>query len=164
MIPAPAAYRPAQIWLHWMVVIGVVLQIGFHDAIVAVIEARKAGQTPGAADMTGAWVHVGIGSTILLAVLARLALRWRHGAPAHAPGTSAAQARIAGMMHAALYGLLVGTVVTGMLTWNGIAPLSAVHVALNTGLFFAAMAHAAAAVFNQVVRKDGTLARMKPRL
>ena len=163
MPPTPATYRPAQIWLHWIVVIGVILQIGFNSAIVAVVDAREAGQAPAAADMTWAWFHVGTGSMILLAVIARLVLRWRHGVPGHAPGTSAMQARIASAMHAALYGLLLALVVTGMLTWNGLAPLGGLHFALGTALFFAALAHAAAAIFNQLIRKDGTLARMKLR-
>ena len=163
MSQAPAAYRPAQIWLHWIVVLGVILQISFNSAIVAVVDARQAGQAPAASDMTWAWVHVGIGSTILLAVIARLVLRWRHGVPGNAPGTPALQARIASMMHGALYGLLLAVVVTGMLTWNGIAPLGGLHSGLNMALFFAALAHAAAAIFNQFARKDGTLARMKPR-
>lgn len=100
---------------------------------------------------------------ILLAVIARLILRWRLGTPGHAPGTPALQARIASIMHAALYGLLLAMVVTGMLTWNGIASLGSVHFAINIVLFFAALAHAGAAIFNQFIRKDGTLARMRPR-
>lgn len=164
MTGTPAAYRPAQIWLHWIVVLGVILQISFNSAIVAVIDARDAGQAPAAPDMTWAWVHVGVGSTIFLAVMARLTLRWRYGAPGHAPGTSALQARIASIMHGALYSLLLTMVVTGMLTWNGIAPLGGLHFAINVALFFAALVHAAAAIFNQVVRKDGTLARMVPAL
>lgn len=163
MSDIPTPYRPAQIWLHWIVVIGVILQIGFNSAIVAVVEARETGQMPAPGDMTWAWFHVGIGSLILLAVIARLVLRARHGVPGHAPGTSAVQARITQVMHMALYGLLIGMVFTGMLTWNGIAPLGDLHSALGTALFFAALAHAAAALFNQFVRKDGTLARMKLR-
>lgn len=164
MTGAPAAYRPAQIWLHWIVVLGVILQISLNGAIVAVIDARDAGQAPAVSDMTWAWVHVGVGSTIFLAVIARLYLRWRYGAPGRAPGTSALQARIALIMHGALYSLLLSMVFTGMLTWNGIAPLGVLHFAINVALFFAALAHAAAAIFNQLVRKDGTLARMAPTL
>jgi superoxide oxidase len=67
-------------------------------------------------------------------------------------------------MHWSLYGLLLAMVVTGMLTWNEIAPLGGLHFILSTALFFAALAHAAAALFNQFVRKDGTLARMIPAL
>ncbi|GGO30330.1 cytochrome b [Gemmobacter aquaticus] len=164
MAIAPTAYRPAQIWLHWIVVIGVILQIGFNSAIVAVVDAREAGQVPTDADITWAWFHVGIGSVILLSVIARLVLRFRHGVPGHAPGTSAAQARIASIMHNTLYGLLLAMVVTGMLTWNEIVPLGGLHFALSTALFFAALAHGLAAIFNQFVRKDGTLARMVPAL
>ena len=163
MTTAPTAYRPAQIWLHWVVVIGVILQIGFNSAIVAVVEARETGQAAADADMTWAWFHVGIGFVILLAVIARLVLRFRHGVPGHAPGTSAIQARIATVMHNALYGLLLAMIVTGMLTWNEIAPLGGLHFALANVLFFAALAHGAAALFNHFVRKDGTLARMRPR-
>ncbi|MBL9050939.1 MAG: cytochrome b [Tabrizicola sp.] len=164
MTTSPTAYRPAQIWLHWIVVIGVILQIGFNEAIVAVVEAREAGQPATDADMTWAMFHVSIGFVILLAVIARLYLRFRHGVPGHAPGTSPAQARIASVMHNALYGLLLAMVVTGMLTWNEIAPLGGLHFALSTALFFAALAHGLAAIFNQFVRKDGTLARMIPAL
>jgi cytochrome b561 len=160
MTEAPAAYRPAQIWLHWIVVIGVILQIGFNEATVAVVDAREAGEAAADADMTWAMVHVSIGFAILLAVIAWLALRFRHGVPGPAPGTPAAQGRVATLMHNALYGLLIAMVITGMLTWNEIAPLGGVHFAISTALFFAAIAHGLAAIFNQFVRKDGTLTRM----
>lgn len=44
MSDTPATYRPARIWLHRIVVIGVILQIGCNEAIVAVVDAREAGQ------------------------------------------------------------------------------------------------------------------------
>lgn len=164
MPDTPATYRRSQIWLHWIVVIGVILQIGFNSAIVAVVDAREAGQAAADADMTWAMFHVSIGFVILLAVIARLYLRFRHGVPGHAPGTSTAQAMVATVMHNALYGLLIAMVITGMLTWNEIAPLGGLHFALSTALFVAALAHGLAAIFNQFVRKDGTLARMIPAL
>ncbi len=162
MTQAPTAYRPAQIWLHWAVVAGVIFQISFNEAIVAVVNARETGQSPKEVDVTWAWVHVSVGSIILLSVLARLYLRWRHGAPGHAPGTSQAQAKIAAAVHWLLYGLLLAMVVTGLLTWSEIAPLGGVHFAINVALFFTALAHMAAAIINQFVRKDGTLSRMRP--
>lgn len=164
MPDTPVNYRRSQIWLHWIVVIGVILQIGFNSAIVAVVDAREASQTAADADMTWAMFHVSIGFIILLAVIARLYLRFRHGVPGHAPGTPTAQATVATVMHNALYGLLIAMVITGMLTWNEIAPLGGLHFALSTALFFAAIAHGLAAIFNQFVRKDGTLARMIPTL
>ena len=164
MSSPPATYRPAQIWLHWIVVLGVIFQIGFNSAISAVMHARESGKAPADGDMLWAWFHVVVGSIILLSVIARLVLRLRHRVPVHGPGASPMQARIARLVHNALYGLLLAMVVTGMLTWNGIAPLGDVHFALSTALFFAALSHLAAALFNQFVRKDGTLARMIPAL
>ena len=67
--------RPCQTWLHWIVVVGVIMQIGFNEAIFAVVEAREAGQAAADADMTWAWLHVSIGFVILLAVIARIELR-----------------------------------------------------------------------------------------
>ena len=97
-------------------------------------------------------------------MLARLYLRNRYGAPGHAPGTSETQAKIATLVHWSLYGTLIAMVITGGMTWNGVADLGYVHWLLNIVLFGLITAHAAAAIFNQFVRKDGTLARMIPAL
>lgn len=160
MTNKPAHYRPAQIILHWVVVLGILVQWTFNEQIVRVVEAMQKDVVPVNGDVTFAWVHVGVGSTILLAVIARLYLRFRYGVPDHAPGTSAMQAKIATGMHHTLYAALFGMVLTGGLTWNGIAPLGDLHFYINTLLFFLALAHAAAALFNQFVRKDGTMTRM----
>lgn len=157
---APDSYRPTQIILHWIVVLGVILQIAVHDQIVRVNEAQRAGLTPDAGDVPFAWMHVGVGTIVLLAVVARLYLRRKYGAPGHAPGTSPAQAKMATIMHNSLYVLLLGMVVTGMLTWNGIAPLGDVHFFINVALFFSVLAHAGAALYNQFIKKDGTMRRM----
>lgn len=159
---APTQYRPAQIVLHWVVVLGILLQFGLNEQVVRVNEAQRAGLAPQAGDVTLAWMHVSVGSLILLAVLARLFMRYKFGAPGHAPGTPPMQARIATTVHWSLYGLLLVLVLTGMLTWNGIAPLGGLHFYLGTALFFLIIAHAGAALYNQFVRRDGTLRRMMP--
>lgn len=160
MTSTPLTYRPAQIILHWVVVLGILAQWALHEPIVRVVEAMRIGVTPVGSDVTQAWVHVSVGSAICLAVLARLYLRARFGAPAHAPGTPELQARMATWMHRALYATLLAMVVTGGLTWNGIAPLGDAHFLINILLFALALAHAGAALFNQFVRKDGTMRRM----
>lgn len=164
MTNTPTSYRSAQITLHWVVFAAIWVQWLFNEPMKRTIEAMQTGTTPAGNDMTMAWVHVGFGSTILLAVLARLYLRYRHGAPGHAPGTSPTQAKIATGVHWSLYGTLIAMVITGGMTWNGVADLGYVHWLLNIVLFALITAHAAAAIFNQFVRKDGTLARMIPAL
>ena len=164
MTNAPTSYRPAQIILHWVVFAAIWVQWLFNEPMKRTIEAMQRGATPAGNDMIMAWVHVGFGSTILLAVLARLYLRFRYGTPGHAPGTSAMQAKIATGVHWSLYGTLIAMVITGGMTWNGVADMGYVHWLLNIVLFGLITAHAAAAMFNQFVRKDGTLARMMPAL
>lgn len=156
----PASYRPMQIILHWVVVIGVVLQFGLNEQVVRVNEAQRAAQIPEAGDINLAWMHVGVGSLILLAVLARLFMRFKYGVPDHPEGTPPMQAKIATIVHRAFYVLLIVIALTGMATWNGIVNLGDVHFYLGIALFFLIIAHAGAAIFNHFVRKDGTLARM----
>jgi cytochrome b561 len=164
MTIATTAYRRAQIILHWVVFAAIWVQWLFNEPMKRTIEAIQTGATPAGNDMTMAWVHVGFGSTVFLAVMARLYLRYRYGAPGHPPGTSPTQAKIATVVHWSLYGALIGMVITGGMTWNGVADLGNVHWLLNIVLFGLITAHAAAAIFNQFVRKDGTLARMIPAL
>ena len=160
MTHQPTAYRPAQIMLHWVVVLGILVQWMVNEPIARTVRAISDGRSPATGDLPLAWLHVAVGSAIFLAVLARLYLRYRHGAPDHAPGTSPVQALIATWMHRALYAVLLAMVVTGGLTWNGVAAAGGLHFTFNIVLFALALAHAAAAVFNQFIRKDGTLNRM----
>ncbi|SFT15960.1 cytochrome b561 [Sulfitobacter marinus] len=164
MTDTPTSYRRAQIILHWVVFAAIWVQWLFNEPMKRNIEAMQTSATPADGDMTMALVHVGFGSTILLGVLARLYLRYRHGAPGHAPGTSPMQAKIATAVHWSLYGTLIAMVITGGMTWNGVADLGYVHWLLNIVLFGLITAHAAGALFNQFVRRYGTLARMIPAL
>ncbi|MFK7856894.1 MAG: cytochrome b [Granulosicoccus sp.] len=158
--PTPEHYRPAQIILHWVVVVGFITQMAIHESIVRVYTALGNGDIPDSLDNILAWVHVGTGTTILVAVLARLYLRYRYGAPGHAPGTPPTQAKIADIMHRTLYLLLIAMALTGMVTWNGLMDLGDIHFYINVVLFFLVLGHAGAAIHNQFVRKDGTLQRM----
>lgn len=158
--PTPEHYSPTQIVLHWVVLIGVITQIALHEPIVRVMAAFRAGEAPAAGDMNFAWIHVTVGSTILVCVLARIYLRLRQGAPRHAPGTPPLVAKLASIVHWMLYALLLAIVATGLLTWNRIASLGGLHFGLTVALVLLIAGHAAAALYNQFVRKDGTLLRM----
>lgn len=160
----PIAYRPAQIALHWFVMLGVIVQIAIHEPMVRETTAQYAGATPDPADATLAMAHGVLGTLIFGAVLARLYLRRRNGVPGHAPGTSAAQAMLAELVHNALYVCLLAMGVTGMVTRAGAANLGNLHFYINVTMFALILLHAGAALYNQFVRKDDTLVRMIPAL
>ena len=123
MTTPPQFYSPAQIILHWVVVLSILLQWTFNEQMVRVVEAMDTGVTPVGSDDVMVWVHVGVVSTILFAVLAQLYMRYLFGTPDHAPGTPEIQAKIAIWMHRALYVTLLGMVITVGLTWNRVASL-----------------------------------------
>ncbi len=52
MTTKPQSYRPAQIILHWVVVIGIIVQWAEHDQMVRVVEATQSGGPPVGSDVT----------------------------------------------------------------------------------------------------------------
>ncbi|MCZ4347033.1 cytochrome b/b6 domain-containing protein [Devosia neptuniae] len=164
MVKHVSNYSKAQIALHWVVVLGVIFQIAFHEFIVEAMQAFERGESVGTLGTVMAYAHVASGSLIFLAVVTRIVLRIRRGVPDHAPSTPALAARLSSLMHNGLYAVLLAMVVTGGMTFNAVADLGRVHWALNIALVVMIAGHVAAALWNQYVRKDGTLARMIPAL
>lgn len=159
----PEKYSRLQVYLHWFVVLGIISQIAVHEQIVRVTSAERLGQPPVSSDVIFANMHITIGSLIMIAVLARLWLRIRRGVPAHPPTMKPLQARLSSIVHTTFYVLLLAMGVTGIITKNHIFDLGTVHFGINITIFFLALGHAAAALYNHFVRKDGTLSRMNPR-
>lgn len=160
MRTSPATYSRLQITLHWLVVVGVAFQIGFHEFIVTATEQVARGAVSDGLTLAISLAHVASGLTIGVATLARLALRLTRGVPAHAGDTPAWQAAIASIVHWAFYVLLLAMVTTGVLTFLRVAPLGQVHFIINGALVVTIGLHVAGALFNQFVRHDGTLMRM----
>jgi cytochrome b561 len=77
------------------------------------------------------------------------------------PGTPPWQARAARAGHAALNFLLLSMPMTGAVAWGMASPTAAsAHQAGKAALIGLVALHVAAALFGQVMRRDGTLARM----
>lgn len=127
--------------------------------------------------------HRGAGALMLASVAARLVLRAHCGRPAHLPGLPQWQARCAGILHRALYGLLVSLAVVGYLSAGTRGPvqmpgfalpalahdrelsqtLQALHQGIAWTLLALVAAHAAAAAWHHFVLRDRVLLRMLGR-
>lgn len=153
----PDTYGRAQIALHWIVVLLLAGSFFSHDLMQGAWRAlRRGGEVAG----TGHLVHVVFGFLILAALAARLLLRRRHGAPAPLPGAPW-MARIASLTHAALYFLLALVPLAGIGAWYfGINGMAEAHEILFNLLALVVGLHVAAALYHQIVLKDGILARM----
>ncbi len=155
---SPAGYSRTQIALHWIIALLILLQFIFHDAIEEAFAAIEQGQ----AEPGGFHPHALIGIVTLVLVIWRLFLRGRRGAPALPDGGNPLQDLVAVWTHRILYALMVLIPISGAVAWNtGAGAPAAAHGAM----FFLAVAlillHIAAAIYHQVVLKDGLMDRMK---
>lgn len=147
-------YSTAQIALHWLTAIAVVVAFVTHEAMEHI--ARETWDAGGHAFPTP---HTIAGFLTLLFVAIRLWLRHKHGAPEPQGEGIMLQGAIWG--HRLLYGLLLAVPVLGFMTWIlDIRDLGEPHGVLGKAIMVVALGHAAFAIWHQVVKKDGTLMRM----
>ncbi|HJV69061.1 cytochrome b [Ideonella sp.] len=170
-------YGRMSIGLHW-------LMMALLAAVYASIELR--GLFPKGSDPRTAMkaLHFMLGLTVLGLAVVRLMARITAPTPRIEPEPSTWQKRLATLMHAALYGLMIGLPIIGWLLLSAkgtpipffglelpalIAPdkglaeqLKEVHEALATAGYFLIGLHAAAALFHHYLVRDNTLLRMLP--
>lgn len=96
--------------LHWLVAALLPAQLALGHASESVRDRVLSDALLGA--------HFRLGIVVLMLVVLRLAWRWRHGAPSHAPsGVAAGHWRIALGVHRLLYALLLMLPLSGYVIW-----------------------------------------------
>ena len=147
-------YSLAQIALHWLTAITVLVAFFTHDAMEEIAKAvMEAGGEPFPT------VHSVAGMLTFFLALIRLWIRHKRGAPE--PQATGLMLTAAVWGHRLLYVLLLAVPVLGFLTWIiGLHGLSDLHGILGKAIMLVALGHAAAAIWHQFVKKDGTLMRM----
>ncbi len=182
-MPEVEVYSPVARAFHWIVLVLLVIQIP-----VGLVMAYRG-------NVLNVWdaltnnlysSHKLLGVTILAIVLARLAYRLLHGAPADEPTLEWWQKAASHVTHWSLYGMLI---VVPLLGWLGVSRYPALnifglfnlpglvapdkqaaeaffflHKALAIVLVLLIGAHVGAAMFHHFIRKDGVLTRMLPGL
>ncbi|MFI0394886.1 cytochrome b [Paracoccus jiaweipingae] len=155
---APTRYSMPQIAIHWLVVLLVIFNWLTGEPMAKLFDQRL--ETGAPPYLTP---HAVAGALVLALLLARLVLRRTHGAPAPvvAPVWMMTAARLG---HAALYLLLALVPASGAAAWFLASETAGeAHKVLFTLLLVVALIHAAAAIWHQLVLKDGTLTRMSLR-
>lgn len=164
--------------LHWLIVL-LILGIGTVGLLMT--------DMPRGPDKIQVYMlHKSFGLTLLALAVLRVVWRLYAGAPQPVPGTPPRQARMAALIHLALYlllflvplsGWLMNSAAGAPLQWFGLFNVPALvgenhdlheraeemHELLFWVLIAIAVVHAAAAVYHHVFRHDATLARMLPR-
>jgi len=161
MSKTPAGYAPIQIGLHWAVVVLVVFQYVAHKGIQAAWDADRRGDAPPSDAEALAYLHIAVGSTILVLALLRISLRLTRGAPPPPKDEPSLIQLLAEAVHLAIYGLLLLLPLSGFLAWVFSARWAAsVHVILQACLLGAICLHVAGALFQHFIRRSDVLMRM----
>jgi cytochrome b561 len=170
-------YGSVAISLHWLMLlllIAVYACINLTDLYPKGSATREALKT---------W-HFMLGLTVLVLVVLRLVVRWSGPAPAVVPALPMWQQRFAGLIHLALYALMLAMPVLGWLVLSAsgkpipffgvelpallaqnkdlASQLKEVHETMGTIGYFLIGLHAVAALFHHYIVRDNTLVRMLP--
>ena len=160
--------------LHWLVVLAVLIAV----VAIEILDGFPRGRAARAAVFV---VHRTAGLSVLALMVLRLFARWGTQAPPPVPGSLFMQ-RVARLTHGALYVLMVGMAILGVLAlaWGGklIQPFGIplalpvtqdkalasvfkeVHEAGATVVYIVVGLHAAAALWHEFILKDRLLRRM----
>jgi cytochrome b561 len=108
-------YSLTQIVLHWTIAALVIFQLVFNKPMQEAFDDRLDGETTDA--MAGALVHAGVGITILLLAVIRLAIRLTRGAPPVHHDKPEIINWLGYATHALLYGFIFAMPLTGAVAW-----------------------------------------------
>lgn len=155
----PLGYSRQQIWLHWGIAVLILFQIVFGESMA---EAWDAFTETGATQMTLlVWGHIIAGVAVLLFALWRLYLRAARGVPAPIAGQPRLQVVAGEAVHWIFYAIMIGAPLTGMAAWyGGVLQAGEVHGTVKPVIVALVAVHVLAALYHQVIKKDGLLLRM----
>jgi cytochrome b561 len=156
----PDGYRRPQIVLHWLVFVVVAFLFFTGDNMS---HAWHAMIKDGATAASSPWIpiHIACGLTVLIAMLARIVLRRRFGAP-RPPADEAPPLRIAATgVHHLFYFLLILAPLVGLTAFFLFPPLAGLHhllVRLPIIVLFGL--HALGALWHYFFKRDNVMQRM----
>lgn len=160
MASREAGYSGWQIGMHWLIVAMVAVQLLIAENMTEMVDAAEEGEKVSGGVSALGNLHFWLGIAILVLMLVRLGMRITLGAPAHSGDSSPIMNIAAAAMHGALYLVLIAVPISGLIAYYGIADVGDIHALSKPILIVLVLLHAGAALYNQFVRKDGTLMRM----
>ncbi|MDO8311826.1 MAG: cytochrome b/b6 domain-containing protein [Sideroxyarcus sp.] len=152
------AYSRMQIALHWGIAALIGVNYVVSEGMEDVFDARMTGSLSSTANSA---VHVYVGIAVMVLVVLRLILRLVRGAPAAVHSNKPLMDMTAKGAHAALYVLMLAVPALGAISWfGGVDATAEIHVLAVNVMMSIVLVHAAAALFHQLVLRDGLLSRM----
>lgn len=154
-------YSPAQVALHWMVVVLVAFQFLAHEGMEASWRAFQRGEPLPVDATTMTNLHIATGLGVLLLALARIYLRATRGAPPPPADEPRLLQILSETVHGTIYVLLILLPVSGSAAWFlGAEIAGTAHALMKNILLGAIVLHIAGALFQHFVRRSGVMMRM----
>ncbi len=154
-------YSTVQVALHWTVVVLVTFQFLAHEGMEEAYRAFRRAEMPTGDDETFAYLHIGVGVTVLLLMLTRLFLRLTRGVPAPPKDDPLPMRLVADGIHWLIYALLILLPLSGSVAWfAGVERAADAHVLFQNILLIAIALHIGGALFQHFVRRSDVLLRM----
>lgn len=169
----PARYHLALVTLHWLLALLLIVALGMGTFALKTVPNSSPDK------ISALQGHMVAGGLILLLTIARLFVRLKTLHPSPASTGNTLLDRLAPLTHWALYGLVLLMAGSGVATsilaglpaivFNGVGslpvnfdalPPRAVHGIVAKLLMLAISMHIAAALYHQLIRRDGLLRRM----
>lgn len=155
----PSGYSRAQIVLHWLIAVMIVLQYVLHEPIANAWEMFQEGREFVFHPLIAQ--HVFGGLAVLALVLWRLRLRVRRGAPQPPEHEHPALKLAAHATHWLFYALMILMPVSGAAAWFGAVGVAAeAHEVMKVVLLALFIVHVAAALMHRFILKSGVMERM----
>ena len=149
-----------QIALHWAVAFLVGSQLLFGESMTRSVDAAESGDPLSLTDKLLATSHYWFGISILALVAIRFVVRLTTGAPAPASEQPKIVHLAATATHWLFYAMLFAFPVLGLLALYAGDPWGQIHSLAKPAFLGLIVLHLGAALYHQLVVKDGTLRRM----
>ena len=158
---ARTGYSVAQIALHWIIAVLIVVQIVLHEGMEAAYRAAQGGPAATESELLLSDLHVACGHRRLPARPAARRLAHPARRPAAAEAEHPALHIAARAVHVAFYAVILMMPVTGALAWfGGVGAMAAVHGAGMLLILVLLALHIAGALYHHFVLKTDVLRRM----
>jgi cytochrome b561 len=157
---APAGYTLSQITLHWLIAALVLFQLYFGEDMAHASFALKRGREITANQAFQKNLHIWVGFAVLAAVLIRLALRFRFGAPSASRDESRIVQSLGRATHHLFYFLLLAVPITGIIGYYWIRFFNSIHTLGKPAFLVLITLHVLAVLWHQLYKRDGVFMRM----
>ncbi|SJZ63436.1 cytochrome b [Consotaella salsifontis] len=159
--PRRPSWSALNIWMHWLIAALIVVQILDHDAMEDAWRNALRGASEGESDALMVWLHIGVGFTIFVFALVRLADRLIRGRPPHPEDEPVWALWLAKSVHALLYLALILMPISGLVAWfGGVEGAGSAHSLIWTIMLVLIGVHILGALTQHFIFRTNVLTRM----